>query len=155
MTTMDENLSPLQRWYTEKLCDEGNFSESARYKVNVFTLQAKKNAILEVQLNGDFKNLYNPETPKRVKNDWNDIGLKEADLVSEAYVAHEKAGFPSLNSVREEALPEFMRDGIGRWVEANVATGWYQNKRGELFKYDGVVWDVVPSERISDLEFLG
>lgn len=152
---MDEHLSPLQRWYTEKLCDEGNFSESARYKVGVFTLQAKKNAILEVQLDGDFKNLYNPETPKRVKNEWNDIGIKEAELVSEAYEAHVKAGFPSLNSAREEVLPEFMRDGIGRWTEADVATGWYQNSVGDLYHYDGVIWDTVPKERIKDLEFLG
>ena len=33
--------------------------------------------------------------------------------------------------------------------------GWYQNPKGELFHFDGVVWDVVPEERTAELEYLG
>jgi len=57
----------------------------------------------------------------------------------------------------EEKLPDFLkeeqnRDLSGRWVEANQ--GWYQNSAGDLFHYDGVVWDVVP-DSIKKLEYLG
>lgn len=37
----------------------------------------------------------------------------------------------------------------------DLFSGWYQNGNGQLFYYDGVVWDVVPSERIEKLEYLG
>lgn len=54
-------------------------------------------------------------------------------------------------------LPEFLkgveRDSKGRFIETVV--GWYQNSHGDLFHYDGTVWDQVPSERIGDLEYLG
>lgn len=33
--------------------------------------------------------------------------------------------------------------------------GWYQDVEGNLYKYDGVVWDVVPDSRAGKLEFLG
>ncbi len=49
----------------------------------------------------------------------------------------------------------FLRDSHGRWSPEIPEAGWYQNSAGELFKYDGVVWDVVPSERIDRLEYLG
>ena len=52
-------------------------------------------------------------------------------------------------------LPEFLRDDKGRWLGVNLSPGWYQNASGELFKYDGVVWDKVPSERLESLEYLG
>lgn len=35
------------------------------------------------------------------------------------------------------------------------APGWYQDADGNLYKYDGVVWDVVPDGKVEDLEFLG
>lgn len=54
-------------------------------------------------------------------------------------------------------IPEFLkdvdRDDKGRFVE--IVVGWYQNSRGDLFHYDGTVWDNVPNEKINDLEFLG
>lgn len=52
-------------------------------------------------------------------------------------------------------MPEFLRDGVGRWTDSEILTGWYQDSVGELYHYDGIVWDNVPSEKISDLEFLG
>lgn len=58
-----------------------------------------------------------------------------------------------------ENLPEFLkdtkRDSKGRWTDLEIAQGWYQNVSGDLFHYDGVVWDSVPAESIKDLEFLG
>lgn len=53
-----------------------------------------------------------------------------------------------------EAL-DFLRDDRGRWLGIKLPAGWYQNSRGELFKYDGVVWDKVPSEKLENLEHLG
>lgn len=63
--------------------------------------------------------------------------------------------------VEDSELPEFLRDVAGRWAEAGrwdeveILKGWYQNSRGDLFHYDGTVWDEVPNERIKDLEYLG
>jgi len=57
----------------------------------------------------------------------------------------------------ESRLPDFLRDDKGRWAE-NTKTamrGWYQNSAGDLYHYDGVVWDDIPSEKIEELEFLG
>jgi len=47
------------------------------------------------------------------------------------------------------------RDTVGRWTEDVPETGWYQDKSGNLYQYDGVVWDEVPKDRVSDLEYLG
>lgn len=33
--------------------------------------------------------------------------------------------------------------------------GWYQDLEGNLYKYDGVVWDIVPRKEAGELEFLG
>ena len=57
----------------------------------------------------------------------------------------------------DSGMPEFLRDSKGKWVkEATLAVkGWYQNSKGDLFHYDGIVWDNVPGESIKDLEFLG
>lgn len=55
-------------------------------------------------------------------------------------------------------LPEFLRDNketISRMKEIEVVVGWYQNSKGDLFHYDGTIWDNVPSEKVQDLEFLG
>ena len=33
--------------------------------------------------------------------------------------------------------------------------GWYQDKAGRLYHFDGNVWDVIPEEVIQGLEYLG
>ncbi len=33
--------------------------------------------------------------------------------------------------------------------------GWYQDRDGNLYQYDGVVWDVVPETASGNLEYLG
>jgi hypothetical protein len=62
----------------------------------------------------------------------------------------------------EETLKKFnglsnsySRDEKGRWISDDPKEGWYQNHDGQLFHYDGVIWDEVPSERIEKLEYLG
>lgn len=49
----------------------------------------------------------------------------------------------------------FLRDEKGRWTEVSVRAGWYQDGDGNLYNYDGMIWDVVPKERVEKLEFLG
>lgn len=56
-------------------------------------------------------------------------------------------------TVKEYTDLEFFRDDKGRFTD--VAKGWYQNKIGDLYHYDGTIWDSVPSEAIRDLEYLG
>lgn len=53
-----------------------------------------------------------------------------------------------------EAL-QFLRDDKGRWTQLDIKAGWYQDKQGNLYQYDGVIWDDVPNSRIEDLEYLG
>jgi hypothetical protein len=49
----------------------------------------------------------------------------------------------------------FLRDDKGRWITEIPETGWYQDRAGKLYKYDGVIWDEVPEVRVSELEYLG
>lgn len=57
----------------------------------------------------------------------------------------------------QDSWPEFMRDNKGRFTETlkTANAGWYQNSKGELFHYDGTIWDNVPEERLQTLEYLG
>jgi len=52
-----------------------------------------------------------------------------------------------------DELYKFARDQEGRFV--TLESGWYQSPRGDLFKYDGVVWDNVPDCALNSLEYLG
>lgn len=53
----------------------------------------------------------------------------------------------------------YVRDEKGRWIADKefvpTEAGWYQDREGKLYKYDGVVWDEVPAGRLSELEYLG
>lgn len=56
----------------------------------------------------------------------------------------------------DDGLPEFLKEDERTVKEAKKhMKGWYQNSKGDLFHYDGIVWDDVPGESIKDLEFLG
>jgi hypothetical protein len=61
--------------------------------------------------------------------------------------------FENKNSeLEKEKLLEslsFTRDHV------ELEPGWYQDSQGDLFKYDGVVWNEVPSEPLKNLEYLG
>ncbi len=55
--------------------------------------------------------------------------------------------------------PEFLKEGAHMHITdrgfETANAGWYQNSKGELFHYDGTIWDNVPEERIASLEYLG
>lgn len=53
-----------------------------------------------------------------------------------------------------EAMPEF-KPGPKKPEYVEYEAGWYQDLKGNLYKYDGVVWDVVPENKPEELEFLG
>jgi hypothetical protein len=40
-------------------------------------------------------------------------------------------------------------------IVEGVKVGWYQDSKGKLFHYDGVVWDIVPDAKVQELEYLG
>lgn len=44
---------------------------------------------------------------------------------------------------------EFISGGV------ELEAGWYQDEEGDLYRYDGVVWDSVPNGSLKKLEYLG
>jgi hypothetical protein len=64
-----------------------------------------------------------------------------------------------------DTLMKIERDQFGRFVENNyqsklfprtgIKEGWYQDSKGSLYHYDGLIWDEVPSPNIKQLEYLG
>lgn len=55
-----------------------------------------------------------------------------------------------------EDLPEFLTEDVyTRAKDVATQIGWYQNSKGDLYHYDGTIWDNVPEEKINNLEFLG
>ena len=58
-------------------------------------------------------------------------------------------------TIRTYERLQFLRDDKGRWIETVLEAGWYQDGDGNLYKYDGVIWDEVPKERLEKLEYLG
>lgn len=61
----------------------------------------------------------------------------------------------SFGSHRGVDLQQFIRDDKGRWLGVELHPGWYQSASGELYHYDGVIWDKVPYEDLTKLEYLG
>lgn len=152
---MNDELAPVQRWYVDELNHLGEHGKAAKYKVDVFSLAAAKRAIIEVQLGGDMDKIFDAETPKRVKDEWNEIGKQQAKLLMDAVTA--KSNIEGIVTPDDEELPDFIKDDgyMTRKAMKLMSSGWYQNSSGELYHYDGVVWDNVPSVKIDDLEFLG
>jgi hypothetical protein len=59
-------------------------------------------------------------------------------------------------------LGEFDKEELYRYMRAeerkrmpDLKPGWYQSDRGDLFQYDGVIWDKVPDQSLRSLEYLG
>lgn len=68
----------------------------------------------------------------------------------------DKTGLPVFEeTMRQLGDLGIRRDSVGRWTHVEVAEGWYQSLGGTLYHYDGIVWDVVPAERVEELEYLG
>lgn len=70
----------------------------------------------------------------------------------EAYIKDRNVNF---DKDIDGLLEEFTEMSSSSVTVEGVKVGWYQNSDGGLFHYDGVVWDVVPDEKISRLEYLG
>ena len=154
---MNDELAPVQRWYVDELNHLGEHGKAAKYKVDVFSIAASRRAIIDVHLDGDVNNIFNPDVPKRIKEEWNELGVKSVKLTNEAMNAKAELGGVVEESINSEDLPMFLKeDGyMTRKAMKLMSSGWYQNSSGELYHYDGVVWDNVPSVKIDDLEFLG
>lgn len=83
------------------------------------------------------------------------MSMKEETTYREmhGHVGRDMNDVPSLEETLQtlERL-RFMRQE-GRFE--GMSSGWYQNSIGDLYHYDGVVWDNVPDEQIKNLEYLG
>ena len=70
-----------------------------------------------------------------------------------------------LKKDHNDTLMGIKRDEFGRFIEndyqsklfpsAGMREGWYQDSKGSLYHYDGVIWDEVPNPNIKQLEYLG
>jgi hypothetical protein len=79
------------------------------------------------------------------------------DLIKETI---EEAAYLDLERDFNEILMGTPRDSFGKFMQSSVIVegvrvGWYQDSKGSLYHYDGVIWDVVPDGNISRLEYLG
>lgn len=72
-----------------------------------------------------------------------------------------------LNKDHNDTLMGIKRDEFGRFIPTEQDTkhvnlfptgmkeGWYQDPKGFLYRYDGVIWDTVPEASLNNLEYLG
>ena len=81
----------------------------------------------------------------------------------------EELDYLDLEKDHNDTLMRIERDMHGRFIgetKEQIATqiysfstgmksGWYQDSKGSLFCYDGIVWDEVPDGDIKQLEYLG
>lgn len=71
--------------------------------------------------------------------------IKDTPIYDDLVKKFESSGLPDFLT-KDEQIVEKAKE---------LMKGWYQNSKGDLFHYDGIVWDDVPGESIKDLEFLG
>jgi hypothetical protein len=81
--------------------------------------------------------------------------------------AIEEIDYLDLDKDYHEAVMGITRDEFGRFITKEQDTkevntppvvtnkGWYQDKEGKLYHYDGVIWDIVPEAKVVNLEHLG
>ena len=94
------------------------------------------------ELDGDINKIFTAS--KELKERFNNLSHKILEVEIKAWDWYNE------NKARLEMEElKFMNPGV------DFGSGWYQNRKGELFHYDGVVWDVVPAESIKELEYLG
>ena len=121
-----------------------SFEKFEKYKK---TLALREDLISEYPGNSIF------QASKWAKDKLNEYSSKIIDYEIEIM------GSPIYNDLKkkyeEQAnWPEFMKDEKERFTQP-VNQGWYQNSRGELFHYDGIIWDNVPEDQLKTLEYLG
>ena len=114
------------------------YKEKSNTYYKAFT--ERKN-LITLDLDGDISNLFSE--PKTIKDKYNDLSTTIIKITEEAL-----AWTASKDSREEERLRNLE-------FTAELSEGWYQNLKGELFHYDGLIWDVVPREKITELEYLG
>ena len=156
MKTVDYwKLPELPARYVEELMEAKEYSKAAKYEVEFGHLQMQKSLLIEHELGGDLANL--SASDMRVTSRYMEIDRKLSDLEDEARTsggASMKSDTPVFDDIAEKYKDlEFLKEDKGRFTE--VVSGWYQNSIGDLFHYDGVIWDNVPDEQIKTLEFLG
>ena len=55
----------------------------------------------------------------------------------------------------EDFFGKYISEPRSSVVVDGIRVGWYQDNKGGLFHYDGVVWDAVPDAGAQNLEYLG
>jgi hypothetical protein len=74
-----------------------------------------------------------------------------------------------LEKDHNDTLMKIGRDQFGRFVtetekettkqvnfsSVGMKEGWYQDSKGSLYRYDGIIWDAIPEAPLTTLEYLG
>ena len=144
-----DKLPEIAADYVDYLYKIGNAKRATDYVDLFLYYELQRDYIIHGVLDGDPNNIFGPNISKAIKEQFNKHSLNITRLLGEAM---EKLPIYK-DLAKEYSNLEFLRDDKGRFTD--IVNGWYQNSRGELYHYDGVVWDNVPSEKVSDLEFLG
>jgi hypothetical protein len=95
--------------------------------------------------------------------------IKIGDSVGDLTEELDYLEYLDLEKDHNDTLMRIERDMHGRFIGATeeqkanhinssstgMRKGWYQDFKGSLYHYDGVVWDEVPDGDIKQLEYLG
>ena len=154
---MSNNLEKLEK--AEELVDifrkDISFSADDYGKVlnYRYDLRSRQNLYEMFTEDGEF-NIWTRGT-KRDKQELNSLSYKIMEF--ESWLLES----PLSEELKEKyniELPDFLNeldtppDEISTPSKTNP--GWYQDKNGNLYSYDGVIWDEVPPMPIKDLEYL-
>ncbi len=58
-------------------------------------------------------------------------------------------------SMEEANVHDMYMKRVQAMKDQDKGSGWYQDAEGNLYHFDGSVWDVVPEEVTKRLEYLG
>jgi hypothetical protein len=75
------------------------------------------------------------------------------DILKNSLYGDENDYIQSLVDLRDKLISVGIDVDAAKFVDYKA--GWYQDASGNLYQYDGVVWDVVPEAASGKLEFLG
>lgn len=135
------SLPPTMKLLVEKLRRSGDAANADAHEQSYKELERQRDDLIRANLDGTIMNLY--AASKSVKDSYNELSIKMMKL----HVVASEGSFEELDFIKEPKL---------KYRQPEVLTvGWYQNNIGDLFHYDGLVWDIVPTERESELEYLG
>lgn len=145
-----EAIQPILRKSPEVSSEE--FQEFLEYKMSLGARQRIYRNFTDEE--GNFTMF-----EKGTRNDKDSLNELSTEVIEYELKMKDTPIFDMLEKEMKVRLPEFLtRDDHGRFmprVPVGANTGWYQNSQGELFHYDGVIWDNVPSEMVETLEYLG